>query len=311
MSQTDKVVILTGWIIAGGIILFIILLLACPVRAYFEYGSGIRLKVKYLFFTLYRIPEKPKRKPKTAEKKKKSRKSEKADKSKATEQRQIPAEPAEVAGNLPEVRQTEITLTAEKTEIKTIPKEPKEEAHAEKISEEKDKSDKPQKESGKDTGKEKQKSEKGKAKEKSDKGKKEKDPKIPTLEEIFELIKVFVDSLSKPLKKLLKRIHICNLDIRMLCGGEDAAKAALNFGKANLFISNALGQLGCWFTLKKPHVSISVDFHSEKTVTEVSCVVKLSALTLLAFVFTFVGRLITKALKNIKVKAYLKRVTGK
>lgn len=239
----------TGWIIAGGIILFIIILLAIPVVVYFDYGEELRLKVKYLFIALYQIPAKPKKR-----KKKKKKKKDKAAEEKA------PA--AENGDNSSE------SAVAEKTDGSS-------------------------------------------AKEKKKKEKKPKDPSKPTLFEILELVKVGVDSLSKPLRKLCKRIKICDFDIRMICGGDDAAKAALNFGRMNLLISNALGWMDVIFTLKRPHIDINVDFQSEETVTECSCKVKLSALAALAFVFTLLGRFIARALKSEKIKAWLGRMKSK
>ncbi len=246
----------TGWIIAGGIILFIIILLAIPVVVYFDYGEELRLKVKYLFITLYQIPSKPKKRKKKKPKKEKCPKNKK--KGKAAEENA----PAAVNCDSPSEAAADNT----------------------------------------DGG-----STKGKKK----KEKKPKDPSKPTLFEILELVKVGVDSLSKPLRKLCKRIKICDFDIRMICGGDDAAKAALNFGRMNLLISNALGWMDVIFTLKRPHIDINVDFQSEETVTECSCKVKLSALAALAFVFTLLGRFIARALKSEKIKAWLGRMKSK
>ncbi len=237
-----------GWIIAGGIILFIIILLGIPVVVYFDYGAELRLRVKYLFITLYRIPAKPKKRKKKKSKKKKD---------KAVEEKA----PAAGNGDIPS------ETDAEKTDAEPVKKKKKE--------------------------------------------KKPKDPSKPDLFEIIELVKVGLESLSKPLRKLCKRIKICDLDIRMICGGDDAAKAALNFGRMNLLLSNALGWMDVAFTLKRPHIDINVDFQSEETVTECSCKVKLSALAALAFVFTLLGRFISRALKSEKIKAWLGRMKSK
>lgn len=232
--------------------LFIVLILAIPVVISFEYGKGIRLRVRYLFITLYRIPAKPKKK----KKKKKNKKAEtESEKTEQTETENV----------------TEAVPEAAETAAEEAPAEDK----------------------------------------KAKKEKKPKDPKIPTLPEIFELVKVFVDSLCKPLKKLLKRIKICDFNIRMICGGDDAAKAALKFGAMNLVVGNALGFFDSFFTLKNPHVDINVDFQSEETETEFSCTVKMCAMIFLMFVFTFLGRLIVRVLRSDKIKAWLGRVTGK
>lgn len=237
--------------------LFIVLILAIPVVISFEYGKGIRLRVRYLFLTLYRIPAKPKK-----AKKKKKKADKEAEEVKAEQTEELPTEAAPVAP-------AEAAAEAEQ-------------------------------ENGKKAKKEKKKKEK-----------KPKDPKIPTLPEIFELVKVFVDSLCKPLKKLLKRIKICDFDIRMICGGDDAAKAALKFGAMNLVVGNALGFFDSFFTLKNPHVDINVDFQSEETETEFSCTVKMCAMIFLMFVFTFLGRLIVRVLRSDKIKGWLGRLTGK
>ncbi len=238
----------TGWLIAGGILLFILILLAIPVVIWFDYGEALHIRVKYLFFTLYQLPAKPKKRKKKKKKVKKN--------STAAKKTEVPAAVQEAPPQLSEAP------AAEK---------------------------------------------KGGSKPK----KKEKDPKKPTLSEILELVKVAVDSLSKPLKKLCRRIKICDFDLKMICGGDDAAKAALNFGRMNLLVTNSLGWIGSAFTLKKPHIDINVDFQSEETVTECSFKVKLSALAALAFAFTFLGRLIVRALRSEKVKGYLSRMRGR
>ena len=225
--------------------MLIILLLAIPAVIRFEYGSGLYLKARYLFITLYKIPAKPKKRKKS--KKNKKTKSEKA---------------AAKQGNI-----------AEKQPEKTS-------------------------DSAEDTAKE------------QEKAAKEKNPKVPTLAEILELVKAFVDSLGKPLKKLLKRITISDFSLVMVCGGSDAARAALKFGAVNYAVGNALGWLGSFFTIKEPHIDINVDFQSEQTTTQCSCTIRLSALVLLIFVFNFLFRLILRALRSDRIMAYLKRIKG-
>ncbi len=242
--------IATGWYIAGGILLFILILLIIPVVIHFDYSGTLRIKAKYLCFTVYRnsSKKKPKKKKKKSAKAKKGRKQAAVMAERAPERHLQPAED-----------------TAKPPEREKKPKKPK----------------------------------------------KEKDPKKPTLPEIFELVKVAVDSLGKPLKKLCRRIRICDFDLYMVCGGEDAAKAALNFGTANLAVTNALGWLGCAFRLKKPRININCDFQSEETITECFCKVKLNLLIVLAFVFTLLGRLIARVLKNAPIKAWLARASAK
>ena len=62
-----------GWIIAAAIVLFFVLLLAGRVSVFFDYNNSLDLKIKYLCFTVVKIPKKkkPKKQKKTKEKKKK------------------------------------------------------------------------------------------------------------------------------------------------------------------------------------------------------------------------------------------------
>lgn len=122
---------------------------------------------------------------------------------------------------------------------------------------------------------------------------KKKDKSEKTLNDIFELVKLISDSLGKPLKKLLKRTVISHFALVIVCGGDDAAKAALNFGRMNILVGNALGWIDTFFTLKPvDDLRISVDFQSEKTQTECRCEARLTLIAALAFVFTLLGRAI-------------------
>lgn len=233
--------------------LFLVLILAAPVVISFEYGRSIRLRVRYVFITLYRFPPKPKR---SARSKKRKQTSAEAGEENAAAQENPSQQEAASAQAAP-----------------------------------------PSDDSVKAAKKPKQ--------------KKQKNPKVPTLSELFELIRVLVDSLCKPLKKLLRRIEIRDFDIHVLCGGEDAAKAALKFGAVNLAVGNALGFLGSFFTLKQPHVDINVDFQSEKTEAELSCTVKMCMMIFLMFLFTFLGRLIARVLRSEKAKGWLGRFMAK
>lgn len=237
----------TGWIIFSSIVLLLVLVLAAPVIIDIEYGKAVKLRVRCLFITLYRIPKK------RAGRKKRQK---------------APAEVGAENAAAQEIPQQQETPAAQET----VPP-------AQSV--------------------------------KTKKAKKQKNPKAPTLSELFEIIKVLVNSLCKPLKKLLRRIEIRNLEIRVLCGGEDAAKAALKFGAVNLAVGNALGFLGSFFTLKQPQVDINVDFQSEETKAEFSCTVKMCMMIFVIFLFTFLGRLVVRALRSEKTMDWLGRFTAK
>ena len=66
-----------GWIIAASIVLFFALLLAGRVSVFFDYNNDLALKIKYMCFTVVKLPKKKPKKPKkTKEKKDKKDKAE-------------------------------------------------------------------------------------------------------------------------------------------------------------------------------------------------------------------------------------------
>jgi hypothetical protein len=126
--------------------------------------------------------------------------------------------------------------------------------------------------------------------------------------DIFEIAKLILDSLGKPLKKVLHRARIYRLRVNIKCGGEDAAKAAMNFGRMNIFVGNALGWIDSFFTLKPVEdVHIDVDFQKEETTEDISFVLKLSVFAALAFVLTLVGR----AIRYYKSNPSAEKAVGK
>ena len=132
------------------------------------------------------------------------------------------------------------------------------------------------------------------------------------LKDIFELVKLVANSLSKPLKKCLKRTVISHLRLDIVCGGDDAAKAALNYGKTSILVGNALGWIDDFFTLKSTDgVNIGVDFACEDTKTAVYCEIRLSLAAAIAFAVTFFGRAANYSAKNKDAKKALNKVLGK
>ena len=194
-----------GWIIAGIIFIIILLLTLGKVSVMVDYGELLIVKIKYMFFPIFTLPQKKEaaEKPKKAKRKKKEQKKE---------------------------------------------------------------DEKP-----------------------DDKENKEK--KKPALGDIIELVKAGVDSLGKPLKKILKRVEISHLRLNIVCGGEDAAKAAITFGAVNMAVGNLLGWIDTFFTLKPvDELAVNVDFESEQTTAKAYVMVKLTVAAALAFVFTLIGR---------------------
>ncbi len=136
---------------------------------------------------------------------------------------------------------------------------------------------------------------------KSDKDKEPDSKAKISLSDIIELAKLALNSLKKPLRKLVHRTRIYHLSINIVCGGEDAAKAAMNFGRTNIAVGNALGFLDTFFTLKTPDdIHIDVNFCEEGTTASVYFLAKLTPLAALAFAFTLIGRAYGYYRKNPK-----------
>lgn len=206
-----------GWIIAGAVVIFILLLTLGRVTLYFDYNEDVFVMARYLCFTLFKVP-------------------------------------------------------AEKKKIKKRDKKEK------------------------------------KAVEKVEKEAEKKSEKI-SLSEILDLVKTVMNSLGKPLRKILKRTEISRLTLNITCGGEDAAKAALNYGRMNILVGNALGLLDSFFTLKKINeVNVGVDFYNEKTTANCYLEVRLTLAAALAFVFTLFGRFVKNLLSDKKAQNAVKKM---
>ena len=222
-----------GWIIAGSIFVFILLLTLGRVKIIFDYKEDLILKVKYMFLPLVTIPATKPKKQKSPKKEKKSKK-----KSEETAEEASDEEPKD----------------GEKTEEK-----------------------KPKK-------------------------------KI-AITDILEVAKLALDSLGKPLKRILKRTVFAHLAVRISVGGEDAAKTAIKFGLVNMAVGNALGWLDTAFTLKKPDdINITADFQSEETKIDCYCEISLVAAAAFAFAFTFIGRAIKYYFTHNRTRAAIRNL---
>ncbi|MBR4305734.1 MAG: DUF2953 domain-containing protein, partial [Ruminiclostridium sp.] len=111
------------------------------------------------------------------------------------------------------------------------------------------------------------------------------------LEEKIELIKLFIKSAGKPVKKLISHIRVTNLNIDVTASGDDAAKAALNYGKINIAVGSLLGFLNQFVRLHIKKVNIGVDFESGETKFTLYCKIKMRISTALGcgiwFLFRF------------------------
>ncbi len=242
---------MTGWIITGCILLFLLFLLGLRVTAIIDYCQDLRLKVSVLGITVFKIPSTKKKK------RKKKKKSPQDEQSSESEQ------PSGQADTQPDSNADD---TAQQG---------------------------------------------GSAKPEDDKAKAKKKPRL-TLSEIIDLVKLVLDSLGKPLKKMLKRVSVSHFTFHALCGGEDAAKAAINYGTTNYLLGVLLNLFDEWLTLKTPdEIKVNVDFYKEKTEIEAYLEIRLTVGSALAFAFVLLFRAIRYYLSHDEAKSAIKKVTGK
>lgn len=151
-----------------------------------------------------------------------------------------------------------------------------------------------------------------KPKEEKAEDEKEKKPKKKislTLDDILALAKMALNSIGKPLRKILKRVEISHLSLDIVCGGEDAAKAAITFGAVNMAIGNLLGWFDTIFTLKPvDKLAVNVDFESEETTADAYVEVKLTVAAAFAFAFTLIGRVIKNYITGKDVRTAIKNL---
>lgn len=234
-----------GWIIAGAIIAFVLILLMTSVRVRFDYADPgeLRLKISWLFVTLVRVPAK------TKKQKRRDQKAEKDVKSAAEDA----AEAEKAADSSGEKQPLNECGSAAKT--------------------------KPQKQGSTPKSS------------KQVKTAKPKDQKL-IISDIFALVKLVWDSLGKPLKRLLKATRINGFRLAIEVGGDDAAEAAIRFGRTNMAAGTALAFLDGCFTLREPTFDITCKFNGEDTRTECGFTARLTLIAALAFLFWVAGRLV-------------------
>ena len=169
----------------------------------------------------------------------------------------------------------------------------------------------PKRSSKKRKPKKKRKKKKAEESDSGEKKSKKKKKKKLTLDDVLELARLALDSLGKPLRKILKRTEFSHLGVDVVCGGEDAAKAAINYGAANFALGSALSLTDQFFTLKTPdYIRVNVDFYSEKTSVKVCFEVKITVAAALAFAFSLIGRAVSRYSSRKGAKTAVKKLVG-
>lgn len=242
-----------GWIIAGAVVAVILILLMTSVKVRFDYSDPGELRLKISWLFVTLV-----RIPaKTKKQKRRDKKAEKDVKSSAKAAAEL--EKSEDPGGRTADPQT---LNESKSAEQNKPQESQKS----------------------------QKTERGKSG-KPSKSAKLKSKKL-TLSDIFALVKLVWDSLGKPLKRLLKATRVTGFRLDISVGGDDAADAAIKFGKTNMAAGAALAFLDGCFTLKDPKFNVTCNFQSEETRTECGFTARLTVIAALAFLFWVAGRLI-------------------
>ncbi len=247
---------MTGWIITGAVVLLFVVLLASSAVVEVEYRDKLSVKIKYLMFTVIRFPESPKKLRKKKQKERRKEEKELAKKRKALLKKQ------KKQGKEPDKALSEAASLARELQMGA---------------DEQPQAEEPQDISVQDNVEAKAENNTGSAKKQEKKPKPKK--KKQDLGKLLEQVKLFVSSAKKPLLKLIKSIRINVHDLKITAGGDDAAKAALNYGKINMLVGNAIGWLDSIMTLKIRDIDIGIDFQKEETVYSGKGTVKIRLFT--------------------------------
>ena len=259
-----------GWLILLGIVLLIAIALFMSVSVSVFIDEEIDVKISYAGITLFKIdstedPEKAKKKKAKKEAKKKKKEEKKKLKE---EKKRLKAEKKKKKSG------QAVTDASDNTQSDTSADETQQTDNEKK----------------KKTPEEKQREKEEKRREKAAKKKK--------LEETIDLVKLLVKSAGKPVKRLISHIRINDFCIDITASGEDAAKAALNYGKINIAVNSLLTFLYQFVKLRVKKVNIGVDFESGETKFALYCKVKMRISTALGCGIWFLFRMLKLSLKK-------------
>lgn len=110
------------------------------------------------------------------------------------------------------------------------------------------------------------------------KHKEKKNDKSDLLEKI-EAVKVILESSKKGLRRLVKGIRICDINLDFAVADEDAYNAAINYGIVNTAVFNVISFLRIFFTVSIEKINIICRFNSSQSNYDGSCKVKLRPIT--------------------------------
>lgn len=290
-----------------GIIALIVILLHFSIRAHVKLDAdGFKLEVKYLFFTVFKLPQDPEKKKKKKSKKPKKKKLKKNKKTKHIEVSDTPLSENEI-----DELKKQLDEDAEASDEEIIIEEKKPEPPP-----------KPLTKAEQKALKKKQKEEKKKAKaEKKRLKAEEKANKTPLKEKLADLkrkwlmIKPYIPVGWKAVKKLLKAIRFRKTSIQLGFGKEDPYEAAMNYGKMNIAVYDGLAVLGHIFTMHYKQVKIYCLFNEKATKYDLETTVYVRPSTIIAIAFctlvNFLKIFISQKLKKRKERKAMEKAKKK
>lgn len=134
-------------------------------------------------------------------------------------------------------------------------------------------------------------------KKKKDKQKKSLSERLEDISGILEKVKAVWDSSKKGLKKLFLHIYFEDLVVDFTIAGEDAYKAAVNYGRISAAVYNLIAAMSVIFKTKVKSADIVCDFTGTKSVYNGEVKVTIRPSTILSVVFMILFGLI----RNYKV----------
>lgn len=114
--------------------------------------------------------------------------------------------------------------------------------------------------------------------------------KSGNLSDNWEMIKTLIESAGRPVKRLISHIRVTDLFADITVSGEDAASAALNYGKINWLVHSAIAFLYQTVRLCVKKINIGVDFTSGNTEYFISCKIKMRLCTAIGCALWFIAR---------------------
>lgn len=125
-------------------------------------------------------------------------------------------------------------------------------------------------------------------------------PKKQSLSEQLQMVLDFLEPLPRPVKKLIRGIHITQVKVYIRVAESDAASTAIGYGKTCAVVHSALAVLRNIFTVRVKAIKIEPDFLSEHPVHDISFQVKLHVYTAVAAVAGYLWAYFKRALAKDK-----------